>query len=476
MVATARRAAGVLTVLICVAMVAPPAGAITPPVVEPGPAPSGPVGPPEPTELKAICGIATGTLPQTDFSLRTSAEAMLDYRRAWTFSRGAGQKVAVIDTGVNPHPRLPALDGGGDYVSNTDGLQDCDAHGTLVAGIIAGSPSPDDGFAGVAPEATILSIRQNSAVYGIEGTGGSSQRGDPDATSTGYGNTLTLAYAITRAVELGATVINLSEVACSPVGAPPHDELLGRAVRSAFEHNVVVVAAAGNVSTQSGQGLCAAQNAMTDPNRPLSSGWDSLNTIASPAWFEDYVLAVGAVTPSSEPADFSLHGPWVAVAAPGERITSLDPKGPGLVNAAPTQQGMSPINGTSFAAPFVSGLAALVRSRFPELNAAQVIDLIKRTAHTPSTGPNAATGYGVIDPVAALTYQVPAAGELPNATGGTPIAGRPQPDPGSQRARVIVLSVTGASVVLMGVAAALAITRRRRQPRTAAAEADELIG
>lgn len=469
-----RRAGVVLAVLTCVATTAPPAGAISPPVVEPGPAPSGSLGPLESTELKAICGIPTGVLPQTDFSLRTSAEAMLDYRSAWRFSRGAGQKVAVIDTGVNAHPRLPALEGGGDYVSNGDGLQDCDAHGTLVAGIIAGSPSPDDGFAGVAPEATILSIRQNSAVYGIEGAGGNGQRGNPDANSAGYGNTLTLAYAITRAVELGATVINLSEVACTPVSVPPHDEALGRAVRSAFEHNVVVVAAAGNVSTQNGQGLCAAQNAMVDPNRPMSSGWDSLRTIASPVWFDDYVLAVAAVTPSAEPADFSLHGPWVAVAAPGERITSLDPKGPGLINAAPSQQGMSPINGTSFAAPFVSGLAALIRSRFPDLNAAQVIDRIKRTAHTPGGGPNAATGHGVIDPVAALTYQLPASTELPGTTTGTPISGRPHPDPASQRARVIVLSVTGASVVLMGAASALAVTRRRRQPQGDDAETDPM--
>lgn len=470
----ARRVAVLLVVLTAVAgFASPPAWAIPPPVVEPGPPPSGPVGPPEPTELKAICGIETGVLPNTDFSLRTSAESMLDYRGAWQFSRGAGQKVAVIDTGVNPHPRLPALEGGGDYVSNTDGLQDCDAHGTLVAGIIAGTPSPEDGFAGVAPEATIVSIRQNSAVYGVEGAGGG-QRGDPDAISTGYGNTLTLAYAITRAVDLGATVINLSEVACSFATAPPHDAALGQAVRNAFEHNVVVVAAAGNVSKQGGQGLCTVQNAMTDPNLPLQAGWDSLQTIASPAWFEDYVLAVGAVTPAGEPADFSLRGPWLAVAAPGERITSLDPKSPGLINAEPSQQGIAPINGTSFAAPFVSGLAALIRSRFPELNAGQVMDLIKRTAHTPGVGPNAATGYGVIDPVAALTYQVP--GAQPNPNAGTPIAGRPHVDPASQRARIIVLSVAAGSVVLMGVAWALAVTRRRRQPEPHDAEADEFVG
>ncbi len=82
----------------------------------------------------------------------------------------------MIDTGVNRHPRLRALEPGGDYVSNSDGLQDCDAHGTLVAGIIAAAPSADDSFAGVAPDAAILSIRQNSGAFGLAGTGGNHGR------------------------------------------------------------------------------------------------------------------------------------------------------------------------------------------------------------------------------------------------------------------------------------------------------------
>jgi membrane-anchored mycosin MYCP len=395
-------------------------------------------------------------LPATDFAKQTSADAMLNYRSAWRFSRGAGQKVAVIDTGVNRHPRLRSLEPGGDYVSNSDGLQDCDAHGTLVAGIIAAAPSADDSFAGVAPDATILSIRQNSGAFDLAGTGANTGE-DPNATSTGYGNTQTLALAITRAVDLGATVINLSEVACAPVAAGLDDAAVGRAVRYAFERNVVVVAAAGNFNSQS---MCSAQNVMTDPNQPLNRGWDTVGTIASPAWFDDYVLAVGAVTTSSAPADFSLHGPWLAVAAPGERITSLDANGPGLINAQHGPDGMMPLNGTSFAAPFVSGVVALVRSRYPELTAGQVMDLIKRTAHTPGEGPNPATGYGVVDPIAALTYQLqPAAGR--QSDGGTPISGPPQPDPGNVRARTIVFGVTAASVALMAGAIGLAAVRRR---------------
>lgn len=459
-----RRGAAVLGALLLIAALNPAAAqAIRPPVVEPGPPPNGPLGPVEPTDLKAICGVPTGVLPQTDFTLQTSAEAMLNYPDAWRFARGAGQKVAVIDTGVNRHPRLPAVEGGGDYVSNTDGLQDCDAHGTLVAGIIAAVPSPADSFAGLAPEATILSIRQNSTVYGVK-EGGSGQTNDPNAISPGYGNTLTLAYAITRAVNLGATVINLSEVACGPVGGGLDDVQLGRAVRYAFERNVVVVAAAGNFNSQ---GLCKIQNAMPDPNMPLKSGWDSVRTVASPAWFSDYVLTVGALTTSGEPADFSLRGPWVGVAAPGERIISLDSNGPGLINAVMGQQGLAPINGTSFAAPFVSGLVALLRSRFPELNAGQIIDLIKRTAHTPGAGPNEATGYGVIDPVAALTYRLPTPSEMPNPEAARPIAGRPRRDPSSQRAQIIVLSVTVGAVALAAVAGALSVARRRRELRSA---------
>lgn len=435
----------------------PEAAAIRPPVVEPGPPPTGPVGPPQPTELKAICGIPTGVLPATDFTKKTSAEAMLEYRSAWRFSRGAGQKVAVIDTGVNRHPRLRTLEGGGDYVSNGDGLQDCDAHGTLVAGIIAAAPAPDDSFAGVAPDAAILSIRQNSGVFGPAGFG-SDLNNDPNAISPGYGNTQTLALAITRAVDLGATVINLSEVACAPVAAGLDDAALGRAVRYAFERNVVVVAAAGNFNKQ---GLCSAQNVMADPNQPLEAAWNTVGTIASPAWFDDYVLTVGAVTTAAAPAEFSLHGPWVAVAAPGERVTSLDAYGPGLVNAQLSQEGLTPLNGTSFAAPYVSGVVALIRSRFPQLNAKEVMDLVKRTARTPGEGPNLSTGYGVVDPIAALTYQLAPADSNPQLAGGTPIIGPPQPDPGNARARAIVLGVTGISVVLMAAAVAFTAARRR---------------
>jgi membrane-anchored mycosin MYCP len=458
--ATSRRwralaAAALWTVL----AVPPPAWAVPAPVVPPGPPPTGPVAPPDPTEQKAVCG-AGAAMPQTDFRLQSSAEAMLGYVGAWQFSRGAGQKVAVIDTGVSRQPRLHALEPGGDYVSTGDGLQDCDAHGTLVAGIIAAAPGPDDGFAGVAPEATILSIRQNSGVYAVKGS--ASAQNDPNSVSPGYGNVHTLALAIAHAVDLGATVINLSEAACAPVGTGLNDGELGSSLRYAYERNVVVVVAAGNLQPQ---GFCGSQNPVTDPNLPLARAWESVQTIVSPAWFSDYVLSVAALTPAGQPAEFSLHGPWVAVAAPGEQITSLDPNGPGLVNAWQDQRGLVPINGTSFATAFVSGAVALVRSRFPDLSAGQVMDLIKRTAHTIGVGPNAATGYGVLDPVAALTYQLPPAAKLPKRDAGRPIL-IPRPRDRDDRVRNIVLAVTGVCAGLSLIVLAVLAPKRMRRAQT----------
>ena len=440
----------VVVLFIAGTVLAPPALAVQPPLVPPGPPPVGPVAPADPTEQKAACA-AGAAVPDSQLRLPPSAQTMLDYTAAWRFSRGAGQRVAVIDTGVSPNPRLRTLEAGGDYVSSSDGLIDCDAHGTVVAGLIAAAPSPDDAFAGVAPDATILSIRQNSGAYSVRGSG--SATNDPRATSAGYGNTLTLAWAIVRAVDMGATVINLSEVACAPVGGNMDDAALGQAVRYAYERNVVVVAAAGNVDSQ---GLCSAQNEMRDPNLPLADAWDSVRTIASPAWFQDYVLTVGAVTPEGQASDFSLRGPWVDVAAPGEKVTSLNPSGVGLMNAwLDPRRGPVPINGISFAAPFVSGLVALIRSRFPQMSAADAIERVKRTAHTPGNGPNPATGYGVIDPIAALTYEVPPAAGLPEVQAGHPIAVPPQQGRSNGRARDVTVTVMGVCLALAAVSAAV---------------------
>ncbi|MBI3691076.1 MAG: S8 family serine peptidase, partial [Mycolicibacterium aromaticivorans] len=146
-------------------------------------------------------------------------------------------------------------------------------------------------------------------------------------------------------------------------------------------------------------GQCPGQNTTAQPT-----------VIASPAWYDDYVLTVGSVGSDGAPSEFSLNGPWVDVAAPGESVVSLDTDGAGVINALPTPAGQASMSGTSYAAPVVSGVVALVRSRFPRLSARQVMTRIEATAHHPAQGWNAAVGSGVIDPLAALSDH---AGEPP---------------------------------------------------------------
>ncbi|WP_153410751.1 type VII secretion-associated serine protease mycosin [Nocardia macrotermitis] len=431
-----------------------PANAVRPPTVNPGAlgaaqALSGRPAPLEPTQQREVCAtpLLSGAVP-ADAPI---AQRVLNLPAAWQFSQGAGQKVAVVDTGVNRHPRLPNLQAGGDYVSNSDGTSDCDGHGTIVAGIIAGQPSTGDGFSGVAPQAQILSIRQLSLAFSAKN---SQSNGQPGTISdSGYGNVLTLSAAVVRATDMGATVINISEVACTAAGYDTADGALGAAVKYAYDHNVVVVAAAGNMQSD---GPCKTQNS--------GSGWDEVQTIPSPAWFDKYVLSVGSVDPNGIPSELTLRGPWIGVAAVGRQIVSLDskPGGNGLVNAVSGTDGVRNIEGTSFAAPYVSGLAALVRSRFPKLTAGQVIERIERTAHHPGATRDDSVGYGMIDPVAALTAVLPdepvsAGAAVPRAI-PTPYS----PPPADTRPRTFATIGSIVCLSVLGIGLALAIPLRRR--------------
>ncbi|RBO88903.1 membrane-anchored mycosin MYCP [Nocardia puris] len=430
-----------------------PAAASAPPVVDDGAlgaalAVNARGGPPEPTEQRHTCAepSLSGGPPQEP----PAAQRVLDLPAAWRFSTGAGQKVAVIDTGVNRHPRLPALQAGGDFVSGSDGTVDCDGHGTLVAGLIAARPAPGDAFAGVAPDAEILAIRQLSLAY--EASDRNRNEGPGRIAQSGYGTVLTLAAAVVRAVDMGATVINISEVACTPVSGDPADAALGAAVKYAHDRDVVVVAAAGNIQQGS---ACERQNDR--------SGWSAVNTMVTPARFSPYVLSVASVEADGSVSPFSIGGPWIGVAAPGRNIVSLDskPGGTGLVNAVQTAEGTGTVDGTSFSTAFVSGLAALVRARFPELNARQVMDRITRTAHGPGSGRDDRLGHGLIDPLAALTAQLPQEPVSAGADVGRAIAAPAPPpyrDPLPRRVATIG-SIT--LLALLGIGWALSIPFRR---------------
>ena len=421
----------------------PPAYAVSPPPVDDKWLPEpGPPAPPGPTVQRQVCAVPsagpdigqTGSFPQL---------AGLNLTAVWQLARGAGQRVAVIDTGVSPHRQLHSLVAGGDYVSRGDGTQDCDGHGTVVAGIIAArTDSDDDHFSGIAPEATVISIRQSSTRFGPK----------IDSSSSGVGDVDTMAKAVRTAADLGASVINISAVACVRADAGPNDRALGAALAYAVDiKNAVIVVAAGNIG---GAGQCPAQS-------PRST-WDTVAVTVSPAWYDDYVLTVGSVNADGAPSDFTLPGPWVDVAAPGEAVTSLSLVGDGLVNSF---DGSAPLAGTSYAAPVVSGIAALIRSRFPAMTARQVMQRIKATAHHPPDGRNPSVGDGVIDALAAVSTDAPAPSgppvyRTPAVTAAPPVA------PLHPRRRSRDIAFTGASVCLAVLAVALvtglASTRLRR--------------
>jgi membrane-anchored mycosin MYCP len=514
-----------------------------------------------------------GVLPGTNFRLQPKYMDMLNLQEAWQFGRGGGQKVAVIDTGVSPHPRFQHLIPGGDYVMGGDGLSDCDAHGTIVASMIgaapaggaaapplappprkpvtipttepppkapppqtvtlsplpqtvtmvpptetpppgpfgapppapeappapalpgapAAPPSPSqqqgapqnqpaapaapllpppppapgaanhgggtvtipsyrgggqvakvdnpaiphplapttpspappappppppappaapgqaaDAYSGIAPDVDIISIRQSSQAFGLK----DAYTGDEDPQSAAKITSIdTMAKAIVHAANMGASVINISDVTCMSARNIIDQRSLGAAVRyAAVDKNVVIVAA------DSSKRDCK-QNPTQNPLHPNDPrNWGAVNTVVTPSWFSDYVLTVGAVDADGHPLTqggqgqgaSSIAGPWVGIAAPGNDVIGLSPRDDGLINAidGPDNSLLVPV-GTSFSAAIVSGVAALVRAKYPRLSAYQIINRLTRTARAPARGVDNQVGYGVVDPVAALTWDVP---------------------------------------------------------------------
>ncbi|MFD5830992.1 type VII secretion-associated serine protease mycosin, partial [Lentzea sp. NPDC060358] len=321
----------------------------------------------------------------------------LNLEQAHRFATGKDIKIAIIDTGVDPrNPRfgnrvVPT----GEYVDgNKNGTDDCDGHGTEVAGVAAAARTEGD-FVGAAPAATILAIRQTSDRFEFGGNATKEKRASA-------GKVITLAQAIVRAADRGAQVVNISLTNCNPPQRfSADDRALQAAIRYAVDvKDAVVVTAAGNLDSKGGG--CPVQNDNLDPA--------TVRSVSSPAWFADDVLSVASIGRSGAVSSFSVWGPWVSIGAPGEEIISVDPKGTGLTNANVKAEGVQNIQGTSFAAPYVAGITALVRERFPDLKARQVMNRLKATALHPGnpSGRDHKTGFGMVNPVAALTAVLPA--------------------------------------------------------------------
>ncbi|OBB16270.1 type VII secretion-associated serine protease mycosin [Mycolicibacterium elephantis] len=446
------RLAALLAALLLALVGAPVAGALEPPAIDPAAIPPDETGPDQPTELRRACA-APAVFPESNFADKPWANDYLRLAEAQKFATGAGVTVAVIDTGVNGSPRVPA-EPGGDFVDQAgNGMSDCDAHGTLTASIVAGRPAPTDGFIGVAPDARILSLRQTSAAF--QPVGARTDPNDPNSTQTA-GSLRSLARAVVHAANLGAQVINISEAACYKVTRPIDEASLGAAINYAVNvKNAVVIVAAGNT------GQDCTQNPPPDPALPADPrGWEQVQTVVSPAWYSPLVLTVGGIAENGQPSSFSMSGPWLGAAAPAENLTALGYDG-NPVNALHGEDGLIPISGTSFAAAYVSGLAALLKQRFPELTPAQIINRITATARHPGGGVDNYVGAGVIDPVAALTWDVPAGPERApyQVKEIPPPVHVPPPDRGPITA-VVIAAAALALAIGLGLLARRALRRR----------------
>ncbi|ADG97229.1 peptidase S8 and S53 subtilisin kexin sedolisin [Segniliparus rotundus DSM 44985] len=464
----ARRALALTAVLAALTAVSLPPSAAAPfsgpPVVDMGalPANTAPV-PPQPMEQRRACVLAGGVPDQALTGLPPDLAA-LDLPAAQRLARGEGQTVAVLGTGVARNPRLPELAGGGDYVGQTDGLNDCDGVGTLVAGVIAAQPAPGDGFIGIAPSAKILSLRVSSAMFNLK------TPGDNPMLAQASVSAQALARAVVRAADLGATVIVVSSVLCIPADVTVNDiAAVGAAVRYAEEDkNVVVVAAAGDTD----QANCSA-NPITGPGRPGDlRDWAGVETVSLPSLWQPYVLSTGSLTPQGRTSKSSLAGPWVGAAAPGEAVVSLsNAPDVSVANALLDEKGKPvPVQGSAYAAGYIAGVAALVRSRYPQLTAYQVMNRITQTAHNAARLPSSLVGFGTVDPLAALTWDLPAgqahapsdAAMRPPAPKVKQIAPPPPPPQDPRLPKTVALVGTGMLALVIGAAAAIATLRRKK--------------
>ncbi|WP_327005573.1 S8 family serine peptidase [Dactylosporangium sp. NBC_01737] len=323
--------------------------------------------------------------------------AALRIPEAQSLSQGDGVLVAVADTGVDARrgELAEAVTAGKEFgeQANGDGRTDTDGHGTAMAGLIAGRGLADgSGVLGIAPKAQILPVRTIRSEFG--------------------GSPANLGAGIEWAVSRGARVI------CVAAGTSEYPEIK-RAVEVAIRSDVVVVASAGNTTT--------AQH------------------VAFPASLPG-VVAVAGTGKQGDHADISATGPEVVLAAPAVDIVSTGAFGKYVTG-----------DGTSNSTAIVAGVVALVRAKFPRLSAAEVIRRLTATAtDRGKPGRDDEYGYGIVNPVAALTAELPAV-----APGGSPAATGQGETPG----RGVVGVAAGWVVVGVGVVGGVVVWWVRRRTR-----------
>ena len=346
----------------------------------------------------------------------------LGARKAWTLATGRGVTVGVVDSGVARNAHFPAgsvLDGtsvvGGS--ARTDGR----LHGTAVAGIIAArSLGTTSGVEGLAPDARILPVK----VVPDE-----QQAQDGPDTDAG-----TLAEGITYAVDHGARVVNVS------LSTGTDDARLRAAVAHARARKVLVVASAGNTTQDA---------PVRAPRYPA----------AYPG-----VLGVAATDASDRATATSVRGTHVDVAAPGVQVlTTYGAWGDCYLD--------SDAGSTSYATAYVSAAAALLAQRFPAEGPDLWAHRLEVTAaRDRRDARDDAVGWGVVQPVEALTAVLDAGMAGPPLPGSTPqpratvattrLAVADVPDPAAADRRQVLWVAVAAGTALLGLAL-VRLARRR---------------
>lgn len=308
-----------------------------------------------------VLALATVVPAQAD-QVRELEYWLNDYgiTQAWQTSRGAGVKVAIIDTGVDGSvPDLAGAVVGGTDVSGVGsangqkplGNSDESAHGTWVASLLAGrGTGTNTGVMGVAPAASILTV--SVALGGVPGALNVDEQ---------------IATGVRWAVDHGASVINMSLTRNTLDWPPSWDS----AFQYAFDHDVVIVAAAGN----RGSGT---------------------TEVGAPATIPGVLTVAGVDRNGHASFDASSQGITIGVSAPSEQLVGANPGG-----------GYVQWEGTSGAAPLVAGIVALVRAAHPHMNAANVIERVVKTAKAVGSVPSPIYGYGLVSANAAVTATVP---------------------------------------------------------------------
>lgn len=295
--------------------------------------------------------------------LDNSVYGGIQMEKAWDISTGQGVTVAVVDTGIRKGTDLAnaCFVSGYDFVNNDNDPIDDNGHGTHVAGTVAQSTNNGVGVAGVAFGSCLMPVKV--------------------LDSRGSGSYTQVVNGIYYAVNNGAKVINLSLGGSSP------SLTLEEAVAYAFGKGVTVIAAAGN---------------------------DNSSTLIYPAAYDAYVIAVGATQYDETKAPYSNYGPSLDLVAPGGN-TALDQNVDGYSDGVLQQTfqirgktiswGYYFFQGTSMAAPHVSGVSALLIAKGNATTPNEIRAALQETAEDKGVdGRDDIYGYGLVDAYAALGW------------------------------------------------------------------------